>query len=196
MTDLFENFARHAKDIEHLHAGETMLVGMPGTMLAGQAFLCTAIDLKTGIVDLRNISRLTPETFSSMVQNFLRTSLTREEDNRFIINGGPVKPNDAYIITDSEWGDHYEPVPCGYYNMFASQAALVALAEGFGPDDFLVLRGHTESSVEELKTLLDHNIVVAIDANPDLVFSRNVYDESVEKAVHLSLLHQIHGFRP
>ncbi len=192
MMDLFENFARRAKDIDRLHAGETLLVGMPGSILAGQALLVSGVDFQNGFVDLHNITNFTNDRFSIMVRDLLGKTLTRAQDDVFIIKGGPASPHDACIITDTAWGDRYRPDTRGYYNYFANETALDIMAEGFGPDEFLVVRGHTEITVQELKDLLDRNIVVAVDAHPDMVLGSAPYEEAVEKAAHLSLIEQLH----
>lgn len=189
--NLFQNFARHAKDIERLNPGETLLVGMPGSILAGQALLLSHMDLQSGVVELHNITNLTSDLFSGMVRDLIRKPLTRAQDERFIIKGGPINPHDGYIITENNWGGRFLPDPCGYFHFFTSEIALNVIAEGFGPHDFMVLRGHTDISVQEFKNLLDRNIIVAVDAHPDVIFSRNLYDEAVENAAHLSMVEKI-----
>ena len=187
MVSLFNNFARNAQDFNHLKPGETLLVGMPGSILSEHVYFYSDISYDTGLVTLRELSNMTDETLSGLTRHFLGKDLTRPQDERFILKAGPVHEHDAYIMTFMDWGEKFRPYDYGYYNIFDTLQALDIIAEGFGPDHFLVMRGSLQIAISEMKNLLDNNIAVAIDAAPDIVFSRHIYETALESATYISM---------
>lgn len=94
---------------------------------------------------------------------------------RYVLDGGPIQPN-IVLILHQEPDDWQSTQPVGN-NLYltGSKDILQAIAEGKGPNNYLVIRGYAGWTGGQLEQEISHNAWLTADVKHSLLFDTPYY---------------------
>ena len=113
------------------------------------------------------------------------------EDDRFrdqrVLAGGPVERDKGFIIHDST-KEEYSPLRVGdRFSLSTSKELLQDIADGKGPDKFLVALGCAGWDAGQLEQELADNAWLTAPASSELVFSSDYENKASHAAAQLGI---------
>ncbi|MCQ4348286.1 YqgE/AlgH family protein [Pseudomonas stutzeri] len=97
-----------------------------------------------------------------------------------IYNGGPVHTDRGFVLHPNDWS-FQATLPLGELALTTSQDVLLAIADGSGPERFLIALGYAGWEAGQLEAELIDNAWLTCPADPALLFEAPV-DQRLQRA--------------
>jgi putative transcriptional regulator len=150
---------------------QQMLIAMPGMVDANFAgsvtLLCQHSD--AGAIGI-TINRLSTFTLGEILAQLQIDCSDEQIRNRPVLEGGPVAPDRGFVIHSPQPG-YESSMPIGQDMMVTtSRDVLSEIAEGAGPEKYLVALGYAGWGGGQLEGEMLANAWVTVNADTDIVF--------------------------
>ncbi|MBT8058199.1 MAG: YqgE/AlgH family protein [Gammaproteobacteria bacterium] len=150
---------------------QQMLIAMPGMVDANFAgsvtLLCQHSD--AGAIGI-TINRLSTFTLGEILAQLQIDCSDEQIRNRPVLEGGPVAPDRGFVIHSPQLG-YESSMPIGQDMMVTtSRDVLSEIAEGAGPEKYLVALGYAGWGGGQLEGEMLANAWVTVNADTDIVF--------------------------
>ena len=94
-------------------------------------------------------------------------------DDHLVFAGGPVRPNNGFVIYEGSQGLRDQQHVFGTIHLSRSLESLRMISEGRGPQEYLICLGRAEWSSGQLEAELRENVWLPLAANRDLIFAED-----------------------
>lgn len=122
------------------------------------------------------INRPTEVTLGELLEHLELEPVDAETASRTVYMGGPVQPERGFVLhpPGGEWDSTLEVSPS--VAVTTSRDILAAIAEGRGPERYLVALGYAGWEAGQLEDELADNAWLTGPADPEIIFNRDTGD--------------------
>lgn len=181
-TDFFQSI--NDLSIHEIEAGNSMLLGYPGSPFGKGVFLLADVNHQAGQIRGFQVNGLPHTDLAAVIKNTMGIHL-EPGLNRTVFSGGENEEAVMRMITPYHWRDDLPSIEAGPYRIHGSMSALKAIAEGDMPERILPVIGCMNGPIQLLATALQKNLLGEFTADDDLVFGEATQAEKWRQALQL-----------